>query len=410
MKIRASLFLALALALPSSAFGQDRAAVQGTSEPAPPAGLAAAEASRSRRCVPILARLDTLDARMAPFAARAERLQRLDQAILFEDSTKAAPFDARDSVEVAVRTWFATDQALARRYAESGDSAIAAARDAGRETIRKRLMDAMSVVSSEGRATVEATGDLELDARECEGMILVRSVVREACGTATIPVCRAALDTARSARFPFVDGAGDLWDVESVQPWVQPGPFGLLPEGGLGGAQTGTVERIGNLSVTLSLQPTVRERARMEPPELARLEGNLDSIGVKHRHPRYVLSPTIAVDVEVAEPLAAETHYFLHFGDLSNPARDLIWTSAAIGHPLHGELLAGKGVLDRLAAGEAVTLTAVRFADPEQKQAQAVYSVPLTQVGQALSVSKLVDYLRERLGDDFSALVPADAG
>ena len=44
------------------------------------------------------------------------------------------------------------------------------------------------------------------------------------------------------------------------------------------------------------------------------------------------------LDTARAEPLAGETRYFLHFGDLSNPARDVIWTSPSTGHPIQAEV------------------------------------------------------------------------
>lgn len=406
MKIRPLLLLAFAFPLP--VHGQDTLAAKAAAEPPPPAGIAAAEASRSKRCVPLLARLDTLQTKLEPLARQADRLQALDQAILFEDSTKAAPFDARDSVEVAVRAWFAGDQALAKRYAESGDSALAAQRDAGRAQIRKRLGDAMAAVRARGQQTIAAAGDLELGARECQGMMLVRPAVLEACGGAGIPVCAAARDTARG-RFRFVDRAEDMWDVESLTPWVQPQRLAPQPSGGLGGAKTEVVAQRGNLMVGLGLEPMIRDRAQIGAQDVATIEAGLDSLGIKYRNARYLLAPALAVELEVAEPLAGETRYFLHFGDLSNPAQDVIWSAPATGHPLQAQLPASKAILDRLAAGEPVSLTAVRFADAAQKQGSAVYSVDLTQVGQALAVANLLQYWQRDLGGDFDALVPAGA-
>src|SRR4029079_3569281 len=117
----------------------------------------------------------------------------------------------------------------------------------------------------------------------------------------------------------------------------------------------------------------------------------------------------LTVELEVAEPLAGETRYFLHFGDLSTPARDVVWTALSTGHPLQAQVPAPKAVLDRLAAGEGLTLTAVRFTDAAQKQAEAVSSAALTQVAQVGAVKNLVESWRQDLGTDFDELMPADA-
>jgi hypothetical protein len=177
----------------------------------------------------------------------------------------------------------------------------------------------------------------------------------------------------------------------------------------LGGARTGTVEQRGNLMVVLSLEPMIRDRTQVGPSDVAALESTLDSLGVAYRNPKYVLAPALTVEVEVAEPLAGETRYFLHFGDLSDPAHDVIWTAPATGHPVDAQLPASKAVLDRLAAGEPVSLTAVKFNDPAQKQAQALYSIELTDAGQVDAVRNLVEYWRRDLGTDFDELVPAGA-
>jgi hypothetical protein len=376
-------------------------------EPPPPPGLAAVESGRSQRCVPVLARLDTLNAKLAPLATLADRIRLLDQVVTLEDTTRATPLSATDSVEVAVRAWFAEDQVLARQYAESGDSAIEARRAQGRDRVRQRLVDALGSVSAQGRETIAAAGDLEQGARECQGVILVRPAVLEACGGADTPVCAAARAAEANGRFRFVELPEHIWDVESIRIWEQPARLGPTPEGSLGGAQTAAIAQRGNTMLVVSIEPLIRDRAEVPAPELARLEANLDSVGIAYRHPKFLVAPALAIELEVIEPIGGETHYFLHFGDLSNPARDVIWTSPSTGHALQGIVPATKAILDRLATGEGLALTAIRFADPTQKQAEAIYSLELTQGGQALAVSALLEYLKAGLGEDFSALVPA---
>jgi len=78
-------------------------------------GLVAAELARSRRCVPTLARMDTLNTRLDPLARQVDRIEALGRAVTREDSTQAVPFDGGDPLEEAVRQWFTADQALARR-------------------------------------------------------------------------------------------------------------------------------------------------------------------------------------------------------------------------------------------------------------------------------------------------------
>ncbi|MSR35866.1 MAG: hypothetical protein EXR95_04355 [Gemmatimonadetes bacterium] len=409
MKIRALLLLALTLPGPVLAQDTTAAAAQVAPEPPPPSGLAAAEIARSRRCVPVLAKLDTLNARLKPLADRADHIRMLNEAVLVEDSTRADTLDAADPVDAAVRAWFASDQMLAKQYAESGDSAIEARRAEGRDQIRRRLGEAISAVNASGRELIETAGDLELGTRECQGMMLVRSSVLEACGSADTPLCADAREPEPKGRYGLVDRPEDVWDFESIRPWEQPTPLGSTQAGGLAGAQTAAVAQRGNMMVVLSVEPMIRDRADVGAAEAALLEANLDSLGITHRNAKYLVVPALSVEIEVAEPLGGETHYFLHFGDLSNPGRDVIWTSPAIGHPQQGTIPATKAVLDRLAAGEGVTLTAIRFPDPAQKQAEALYSVELTEVGQALAVSMLLEYLKTDFGADFDALLPAGA-
>ena len=407
MKIR--FLLALALSVPAPLLAQDTTAVDAYVDLPPPAGLAAAENARSRRCVPVLASLDSLNVRLAPLADEADRLRALNDAVIFEDTARAAPLGAV-SLDAAVRAWFTADQALAAQYAASGDSLVAARRDAGREEIQRRLYEALVEVSARGQNMIAEAGDLRLGARECQDVMLVRPAVLEACGALVTPVCDEARLAQPGERFRFVDTATDLWDVESISPWTPPGPIEPAPQGGLMGAQTTALARRGNLMLVMSLEPIIRERSTVPEAEQASIQATLDSMGVTYRNPTYVIAPALAVELEVAEALGGETHYFLHFGDLTDPARNVIWTSAATGHPLQELLPARKGVLDRLAAGEPVTLTAIKFADAAMKQGEAVYSLDLTQAGQPEAVTALVQYFAGPLGTDFGALLAPPPG
>ena len=403
MKIR--FLLALALCAPAPLLAQAAVDTAAYVDPPPPVGFAAAENARSARCVPVLSSLDSLNVRLAPLAIEADRLRALNDVVLFEDTARAAPLGA-DPLEAAVRAWFVADQALAARYAQSGDSATAAQRDAGREEIQRRLYEALVEVSARGQNMIEDAGDLRLGARECQDVMLVRPAVVQACGALAAVVCDEARAAQPGERFRFVDQATDLWDVESVSPWSSPGAIQPAPQGGLMGAQTTALARRGNLMLVVSLEPLIRERSEVPEAEQASIQATLDSMGVTYRNPTYVIAPALAVELEVAEALGGETYYFLHFGDLSDPARNVIWTSAATGHPLQELMPARKSVLDRLAAGEPVTLSAIKFADAAMKEGEAIYSLDLTQVGQAQAVSALVAYFTGPLGTDFGALLP----
>ena len=173
-------------------------------------------------------------------------------------------------------------------------------------------------------------------------------------------------------------------------------------------AETGAVERRGNLRLSLTVKLTFQDRSKMTPEQIAAIQTDLDSIGFTFNHPAIVISPALAFEFRFAEPLAGENFYFLHFGDLSQPTRDVIWSGPAqVRGPLQVLTPAKKSVLDRLAAGEIVSLTAARFADATSRQADAVYSLELTSARQASSVSALLSYITgAQLGEDFTALVP----
>ena len=402
----------LTLILPPRLLSQDTlaAAPEVMIEDDPPPGLAAVELARSRRCVPLLARVDTLDQQLLPLALRAERILLLEQAVSLEDSTRAVPFAAADPVEVAVRAWFAADLELARQYVAGGDDAIQKQRDQGREQIRQRLAEARAAVNAQAQAAVAATGDLMEAAGECQNVILIRDAVVEACGAAVTPLCIAARAPGSSGEFPFVDAPENIWDVSSFRAWQPPARLGVGAQGGFAGAQTSAMTRVGNLTLVLSVGPMVRNRSTMPAEELAPIQVNLDSLGFTFTHPTYLIAPALTIDFEVIEPLGGETHYFLHFGDLSVPARDVIWTTpAGVGGPVTAVLPATKSVLDRLAAGDPVALTAVRFAKTGAKEGEAVYNLELPDVGQADAVTALVGYFTGgQLGEDFSALLPPE--
>jgi hypothetical protein len=164
--------------------------------------------------------------------------------------------------------------------------------------------------------------------------------------------------------------------------------------------------RRGNLRLVLTLEPLIRQRAGLEAERVAQFDANLDSLGFTFEDTTHVMAPALSVHLDFTEPLGGETHYLLHFGDLADPAADLIGTAVVPGGaPLETVILPPARVLTRLAAGEQVSLTAVRLPETGTGEADAVYSLPLTPVGQARSVTALLAYMSGgQLGRDLTAL------
>ena len=263
MKISPVLLLVV-LHLPMPLQAQDTLAVEPIEAPLPPE-LVASELARSRRCVPTLARLDSLDAKLRPLTQQVDRIEALGRAVTREDSTQASPFDAGDPLDEAVRQWFVADQVLARQYATSGDSALEAQRAEGRAQIMDRLQTGVDSLQDRGTEMIAESGELPGELRECEDAILVRSAVLEECGTMDTALCNAARETTPSGSFRFVNASEDLWDVESVMPWSSLTPVRVVPNGGVGGGQTNTVSRRGNLLLALSVRLLIQDRSTVLP-------------------------------------------------------------------------------------------------------------------------------------------------
>lgn len=379
--------------------------------PTVPSELARVETARSRACVGALADVAALDRELAPLMDRARRLQALDEAVRLEDSTAVAPFDPADSLETAVRRWFEEDGELGRRWAASQDTAIATERDRAREAIRTRLQEAMRDVQARGRERVEQAGGVEEAAAPCEGAILVRPVVLEVCDTVSSPVCEAAADTAQPG-LRFVGAPEDLWDVEEFRPWTDPSSLQLLPQGVLGGARTAVRARRGNVVVMAAVSPMIQARSELAPEAVAEFEANLDSMDFTFDHPRFVMAPAVELQLNAFEPLGGETHYMLHFGDLSDPANQVIWTQPA-GEPVQTVFPAAPGTLALLERGEALSLTAVAVDETDEGTAEgeAIFSIPLPSVNQQRAVGALLAYMAGgQLGQDLARIAPPGDG
>ena len=368
------------------------------------------EVSRSRRCVPALARMAILDEQLAPLVTRGGRLEALAAAVALEDSARVSPFSSLDRVEAAVRAWFVSDDELARQYLETREDSIQALRSREREQLQERLAQAMQEVATEGQNRMAAFEELPQSTNECGDAILIRSVVLEVCETTTSPVCEEAARTEPGERYAFVEAADDLWDIEEMRPWSEPAPLAIALDGGLDGGRTSVFARRGNVAAVVGLEPLIQERASLGEEEIGQFDANLDSLGFAFEDSRFVMAPALSIQLSVTEPLMGETHYMFHFGGLEDAEADVISTlDARTGEPLRAVVLAPRWALPRLASGEQVSLTAVRLPEGAEQEAEAIYTLALTRVGQEPSVTGLLSYMAGgQLGRDLTSLIPAE--
>ena len=375
-----------------------------------PTRMVADEMARSRLCVPVLTRLEELNLELEPLARRVDRIGVLYEAVVLEDADRVQPFDDASPEDRRVREWFARDAELAERYAESGNEALLEERRAHRAELVEALEEAFTSVSEEADAILARDEDLPRLAGECDGAILVRQAVLDRCPEGSeSAVCREARSGAPMGQYRFVEAAEDLWDVEQLRPWSTPSGIGPSPDGMLAGGQTSTVTRRGNVNLGLRLEPLIRERSAVSVEEAAGLDASLEAMGFVFDDPRFVMAPALVIDLDMDQPLDDETHYLLHFGDLSVPAEQVFWTARADQpRPIRDGFPISEGVLVRLMSGEEVTLTAVRIDETsDQVEGTPLFTLGLTSVGQAEAVTALVAYMAGgELAEDLRSLFP----
>lgn len=398
--MRSLLFVATAtLLLPVPAVAQDAA----------PTGLARVELERSRQCVPVLARIAALEAELEPLAQRSQRVIALGQAVALEDRTGVEPFDEADATEAAVARWFERDRQLAETFLNTGDEAVQEERTAAREEIKALVNDALVALRNEADSTIAAAGELTTGVGGCEGAILVRSAVLEACETTDSPVCAAArAEGEERGPYRFVDSPENLWDVQEMRPWTSPAPLTISEDGQIGGARTVGYARNGNLTLTLAFAPLLGDRESFSPEELERFAAINDSAGFRFEHPDVAFAPSLSLRASAPEPLAGESLYVLHFG-LPDEA-DVVWTGeAGTGEAVQATVAVSPGHLVRLGRGEPLRFTAVRQ-DAEGDAGDAVFSVEFTPLNQAQAVQALMGYMAESLSSDLAEIVPPSEG
>ena len=366
------------------------------------------EIDRSRRCVDVLARVDRLDKRLEPFAIRSRRLSTIAEAIAMEDRSLVDPLDTGDALESLVADWFVTDVALAQRYANQPDPNLAAERAAGRESIKAAVTQAMQEVQTEANALLAEDPGLAAEAAPCEGAIFVRSAVEEACASSDGPVCDALAEPpSGEAPLRFVDSAAAVWDIQQLRPWTTPTPLRVGPNGQLDGARTIGFARVGNVVVSVAFAPLLRGRESTPEADLALYSAVNDSLGLSFEHPEVVFTPALSVRAALPEPLGGESRYVLHFGEPTEA--DVLWSApAGSGAPLEASFPLGAANTRRLQSGEPLALTALRGDDSAAPD--PVFTIELSNVGQAPLVEGLLEYMATRLQTDLTALTTPRGG
>jgi len=391
----------LRIALAASALG---AATAAAATAQVPPNLEAVELARSHECVGVLGRLDVLDQSLAPLALRSQRLLAIGEAVALEDDAVVDSLDVADPLESAVRAWFEADAALAARYVAQPSPELQEERTAAREAIKTRVGEAVVILQRQADSVIASTGDLQARAGRCAGAILVRGAVLESCGATVSPVCDAARDSATvDPTHRFVESAEGLWDLQELRAWTVPGGLTVTPDGQLGGARTVGATRLGNVAVTVAFSPWLQRRADLTPEAVARVDILTDSLGFGGDHPEVVFVPSLLFRATLPEPIGGETRYLFHFGP-PEEADIVLVAGAATGVPLEGRVPLMPSHLARLAAGEPLTLTAVR--DVADGQTDAVYAIELTSLNQGQAVGALAGYMASQLATDLRSLIP----
>lgn len=368
-----------------------------------PSGLAAVERDRSTTCVAVMARLDRLNEALSPLAARSRRLSTIAQAVALEDRRGVEPLDENDPVERRVRDWFVTDAALAQRYVAQPDGNLLAERAAGRETIKATVTRAITDVEARADSLLQSDSTLAQEAPRCEGAIFVRAAVLEACESHGGPLCdEAALPASEVRRYRFVDDPASMWDIEEMRPWTTPGPLRVNATGQLDGARTIGYARIGNVVVTAAFSPLLRNRADLSPEELATFQTVNDSLGLTGSHADLVFTPALGVRAALPQALAGEDTYVVHFGE--GAAEDWVWSArASTGESLEATIPLNATQARRLSAGEPLSFTALSGSDATA--GEPVFTIGLSNVGQAPAIDALLRYMATQLSTDLTGLI-----
>jgi hypothetical protein len=366
-----------------------------------PSRLAEIELERSRICVGTLAGIAVLDQTLEPLVRRGTRLRQIGEAVALEDRRGLEPFDGTDPTEGMVRDWFTTDAALAQRYLTTEDEQLQAERQAGRETIKNLVAQALTSLQAQADSVLTANADLIQSAGPCDGAIFVRSAVQDACADASGAICdQAGLPAGEAADFRFVDAGESVWEIQESRPWTVPGPLQPNADGQLGGGRTIGYARVGNVAVSLSFSPLFVNREDASAEELAGYEAINDSIGLTFDHPDLAVAPALSLRAALPEPLGTETRYVVHFGEITAP--DVLWTGAAgSGVSIEAAIPLAAAHVARLRAGDPIMLTAVGGESGDQTE----YSILVGNVNQAPAATVLINYMTSQMAADLGRIM-----
>lgn len=392
--------LATTLALLTLPLAAAELAAQGFGSPS---RLAEIELERSRSCVGILERMTDLNAQVEPYARRGQRLQGIAQAIAIEEHSIVDSLNVDDSIEAAVRNWFETDRALARRYAAQQDASIAAERSAGRETIQATVTRAMEAVQADVSEILGANEELMAAAAPCDGAIFVRSAVLEVCDAGgSGPICEEArLPASEATRFRFVETPESIWEIEELRPWTQPTPVRVGPNG-LDGGRTVGYTRVGNVVATVAFTPLLAPKEQTPPEILTAYEATNDSLGLSFDHPRLAFTPALGLRMALPQALDEEDGYILHFGPPDQA--EVVWSGDAdTGTTIEATVPLTQGQVQRLTSGDQLTVTAVAEREPTP---DAVFAIGIGTVSQAPNAQAVLGYMESQLAADLARIVP----
>jgi len=160
--------------------------------------------------------------------------------------------------------------------------------------------------------------------------------------------------------------------------------------------------RVGNVVATVAFTAIILPREQIPEETLAAYEATNTALGVTFQHPTIAFTPALGVRLALPQPLDAENGYVLHFG--SPDQAEVVWAGdAGTGRPLEGTVPLTAGQVQRLAAGDRLTLTAIANAEPVP---DAVYAIRIGNVTQAQNTQALLGYMQSQLGEDLAQIVP----
>ena len=311
--------------------------------------------------------------------------------------------NVNDPTEAAVRDWFLSDGRLAQSFLDTNEQTIQQQRAVDRELIKGTVQATLEGIQSEAQGIIEDAGDFGPEASSCEGAVLIRSAVIEACGSEQNLICDAAKPANSDGAYRFVDSPEDLWDVQEFRPWTSPGPLQLAPDGQLDGASTVAFARQGNIAFSVAFRPDIRPRADMAPENIQTFQTLLDSIGFEFNHPELIYAPALTIRATLPEPLAGEDRYAIHFGAIE--VGDIIWEGASgTGAPIEISILLTPIHIVKLTQGESLELTAIRSLDDSSDE--ALFGLALTPVNQVAATQALLAYMATQMPQDLNLLVP----